>query len=129
MSELRDVYWLVTPLAVFGDKKKSLTKRSKIADVDDPDRYRSLTWALHWAIQVGDLIYETSPTEKVERKMSDLKKFKIFSNITARVVESSKWSELREKLHLHVRRRKVGQTSMTSAQIEEQGTMLLQHNV
>ena len=125
MSDLRDVYWLVTPLLVFGEDSKDLTKRSKAASRDNPKRYRSLTWALHWAIQVGDLIYETSATEGKRLDVKNFEKksgrWKFFPKISARTIDSTKWTTLRDTLQLNVSRRKVGQTTKTPEQIEEYG--------
>ena len=141
MSEAQDVTWLITPLAVYYEA--GITSWWGKMHQNQTEHYRFLTWAHHWAIQVGDQCYELHATEEnrfgldmkgVEKMFAKpLKKIpqaiqKVTAKIDLRIVPAKEWRGFwkNQDPPIHVDEVKIGQTFLNRDLLAEEGTSQIQ---
>ncbi|KAL9061136.1 MAG: hypothetical protein Q9162_000281 [Coniocarpon cinnabarinum] len=129
MSKVQNVTWLVAPLAIYKDI--GLTNVSNEIHKGQSEHYRMLTWAQHWALQIGDHCYELHATEEnrwnvnlrgLEKKVpKSLKKVshaiqKVTAKIDMRIIEATEWHAFwsNQNPPIHVDQYPVGQTSWST---------------
>ena len=125
MSELKDVYWMATPLAIdqrnnLNDKKRRFLKPA--ARYIDPKNeihvYRKIQ---HWTLEVDGMCYELSPDTK--KKLTLIKK--TTDMVKPHSIDATEWREIREIKEIKPEKRRIGQTRLTHTQIEEEGKFVV----
>ena len=121
MSELKDIYWMASPLAI--DQRNNLndkghkTLKPLARYIDPRNEIHVFRKIEHWTLEIDGRCYELTPDSK--KKLNLIKK--TTDMIKPHCLDATHWREMRERKEIKPEKRKVGRTRKTHDEIQAEG--------